>query len=244
MKIFKNILLGLFVAAVIGTAGFVVWAETPQGPAPEALAALKSDDQVKVTQSSFITFEPVGQTANTGFVFYPGGHVDARSYSVALHQIAAHGFLIVLVPVNLNLAFFDINAADKVFPLYPNVQHWVIGGHSLGGVAAALYAEKHLDKISGIAFWASYPADDGLRNSSIKVFSIYGTNDISGMEKFDQTKSMLPADAQYVVIQGGNHGQFGDYGIQSGDHAAAISRADQQKQIVDATVKFLQSISQ
>jgi hypothetical protein len=243
VKIFKRILLGLLAVAVIAAAGFVFWAETPQGPAPEALAALKSDEQVAVAQGKLITFEPIHQMPVTGFIFYPGGHVDARSYAVTLHQIAAQGFLVVLVPVNLNLAFFDVNAADKVFAAYPNIQHWVIGGHSLGGVAASLYAEKHLDKINGIAFWASYPADDALKNSSIKVFSIYGTNDMAGMAKFDETKSLLPADAQYVVIQGGNHGQFGDYGLQPGDKVAAISRADQQSQIVAATVEFLRSFA-
>jgi hypothetical protein len=243
VKILKRILLGLLAAAVIGAAGFVVWAETPQGPAPEALAALKSDGQVNVTQGDLIVFAPVNQKPTTGFIFYPGGHVDARSYSVPLHQIAAQGYLVVVVPVRLNLAFFDVNAADKVFGAYPDVQHWVIGGHSLGGVAAALYAEKHLDKIEGILFWASYPADDALKNSSIKALTIYGTNDMAGAAKFDQTRSLLPADAQYLVIQGGNHGQFGDYGAQPGDNAAAISRADQQQQIVDGTVKFLGTFS-
>ncbi len=235
--------LGLLAVAVIGAAGFVFWAETPQGPAPEALAALKSDGQVNVTQGDLIVFAPVNQKPTTGFIFYPGGHVDARSYSVTLHQIAAQGYLVVVVPVRLNLAFFDVNAADKVFGAYPDIQHWVISGHSLGGVAAALYAEKHLDKIEGILFWASYPADDALKNSSIKVLTIYGTNDMAGAAKFDQTKSLLPADAQYIIIQGGNHGQFGDYGAQPGDNAATISRTDQQQQIVDGTVKFLGTFS-
>lgn len=244
MKIFKRVLLGLLAVVVVGAAGFVVWAETPQGPAPEALAAMKSDAQVKVTQGNLIVFQPLNQNPTTGFIFYPGGHVAAESYAVTLHQIATQGYLVVLVPVRLNLAFFDVNAADKVFSAYPNIQHWAIGGHSLGGVAAALYAEKHFDKINGIAFWASYPADAALKNSPIKVLSIYGTNDMAGMAKFDETKSLLPADTQYVVIQGGNHGQFGDYGAQPGDNAATISRGDEQKQIVAATSQFLKSISQ
>jgi hypothetical protein len=45
-------------------------------------------------------------------------------------------------------------------------------------------------------------------------------------------------------MQGGNHAQFGDYGFQPGDNQAKISRADQQQQVVDATVKFLESLSQ
>lgn len=242
MKILKRILLGFLLVVILAMAGFVVWAETPLGPSPKALDALKSDAQVRVTEGNLVTFSPLKQEATTGFIFYPGGHVDARSYAVPLHQIAAQGYFVVLLPVRLNLAFFDVDAADKVFAAYPDVQYWVIGGHSLGGVAAGLYAEKHLNRFRGIIFWASYPADNALKNSSLKVLSIYGTNDMAGTAKFDETKSLLPADTQYVVIPGGNHGQFGDYGNQPGDNPAGIPRAEQQAQIVSATIKFLESV--
>ncbi|MEP7135182.1 MAG: alpha/beta hydrolase [Chloroflexota bacterium] len=245
MKIFKRILLGLLIVAVIGTLGFVVWAETPLGPAPEALQALQSDAQVTVTEKSgLIVFQPANMNLadiKTGYIFYPGGRVDARSYAVPLRQIAEQGYLVVLLPVRLNLAFFDVNAADRAFSAYPDIQHWALGGHSLGGVAAALYASKHTG-LDGLVFWASYPADETLKNTTMKVVSIYGTNDMGGMEQFDKSRALLPADTIWSIIEGGNHGQFGDYGLQPGDKVATISRADQQKQIVDATVKFLESL--
>ena len=56
MKIFKRIFLGLLAATVLLALGFIVWAETPLGPAPEAFAALESDSQVTVTMDDFITF--------------------------------------------------------------------------------------------------------------------------------------------------------------------------------------------
>ena len=240
MKIIKRIALGLVIVLVLIGIGFVVWAETPLGPAPEALSALESDSQVTVTIDDFITFQPANLKPSTAFVFYPGGRVDARSYAAPLHAIAAQGFLVVLVPVRLNLAFFDINAANPVFAKYPQIKHWVAGGHSLGGVASALFVKDH-PQVEGIIFWASYPADDSLHNSNIKMLSIYGTNDMAGMAKFDETKPLLTADAQYVVIDGGNHAQFGDYGPQPGDNAATISRADQQSQVVAAVISFLES---
>jgi Alpha/beta hydrolase family len=244
MKIFKRVLLGLIIAAGLLVAGFVVWAETPLGPAPEALAALESDSGVTVTINDFVAFQPSGIQPETGFIFYPGGRVDYRSYAAPLHEIAAQGYLVVLLPVHLNLAFFDINAAQPVFNAYPQIKHWVVGGHSLGGVAAALFAKDHLEEIEGLIFWASYPADNSLSKSSLKMLSIYGTNDMAGMSKFEETKPLLTADAQYVIIDGGNHGQFGDYGPQPGDHQAAISRAQQQKQTVQATVNFLGELGQ
>lgn len=241
MKLLKRILLGLLVVAVVATLGFVIWAETPLGPAPEALAALESDSQVTVTTGDFITFEPANQRpASVGFIFYPGGRVDARSYAVPLREIAAQGFLVVLVPVRLNLAFFDINAAAPIFAAHPEIEHWVIGGHSLGGVAAEMFARNHTE-ISGIIFWASYPADDGIKDSNLRVLTIYGTNDMAGVAKFEETKALNPPGAQYVVIEGGNHSQFGDYGLQPGDNEATISRAEQQSQVVAAVVQFLAS---
>jgi hypothetical protein len=103
-----------------------------------------------------------------------------------------------------------------------------------------LFAKGH-PQVEGIVFWASYPADDSLKNSDLKMLSIYGTNDMAGMAKFDETKSLLTADAKYVVMDGGNHAQFGDYGPQPGDNAATISRADQQAQVVSSVVSFLAS---
>jgi dienelactone hydrolase len=147
---------------------------------------------------------------------------------------------VALVPVRLNLAFFDINAAAPVIAAHPEIKHWVVGGHSLGGVAAELFA-KDRPEISGIIFWASYPADDAIKNSNLRVLTIYGTNDMAGVAKFQETKVLNPPSAQYVVIDGGNHAQFGDYGFQPGDNQASISRAEQQAQIVSAVVQFLAS---
>jgi hypothetical protein len=242
MRIIKRIALGLLIVVVVMGLGFVVWAETPLGPAPEALAALESDSNMIVTVEKFITFKPASLQPETGFIFYPGGRVDYRSYAAPLRAIAEQGYLVVLVPVRLNLAFFDINAAKPVFEKYPEITYWVTGGHSLGGVASALFA-KDYPEIEGIIFWASYPADDSLKNSDLKMLSIYGTKDMAGMAKFDETKPLLTANAEYVVIDGGNHAQFGDYGPQPGDNEAEISRAEQQTQVVSAVVSFLASFA-
>jgi len=150
---------------------------------------------------------------------------------------------VILLPVRLNLAFFDVNAADGAITAFPEIKHWVVGGHSLGGVAAAAYAGTK-DDLDGVVFWASYPKDDTLKNSNMKVLSIYGTLDRGGMDSFDASRAILPPDTEFVLIDGGNHAQFGDYGFQPGDNEAKITRLDQQKQAVDATVRFLKELSQ
>jgi hypothetical protein len=142
MKTIKRFLLGLLVVLGVVVIGFLIWALNPLEAAPEAVAALETDSKVTVTEGDYVTFMPANSEPTTAFVFYPGGHVDYRAYSVPLHKIAEQGYLVILLPVRLNLAFFEIDAADKAIPDFPGIQHWVVGGHSLGGVAASMYAQK------------------------------------------------------------------------------------------------------
>jgi dienelactone hydrolase len=229
---------------LLGAGGFVFWAETPSQPRQAALEALKSDDKVIVTDAGkYIVFEPASGSAVTGFIFYPGGHVEYRAYAPILHQIAAQGIFVVLVPVKLNLAFFDIEAGAPALMDFPQIKAWATGGHSLGGVASALFVQNH-PEIRAVVFWASYPADDKLKNSGIKMLSIYGTQD-GGLDdgaKIEQYKAFEPTDTVFVVIEGGNHGQFGDYGTQPGDKLATISPQEQWRQVAIATVQFLQAL--
>ena len=228
----------------MGALGFVVWAEDAYQPNDVALQALKSDAQVIVTQQNgFIIFEPAAQRTTTGFIFYPGGRVDYRAYAPVLHKISARGYFVALVHVKLNLAFFDVNAADKVISQFPEIAQWAIGGHSLGGVAAALYTNTHQDKIRAIAFWTSYPADDTLKNSNVLILSLHGSNDgLATDAKIDAAKALMPAHTQFVTIDGGNHGQFGSYGPQAGDNTATISPEEQWTQTTDAMASLLASL--
>ena len=103
-------------ALVVTTAGFVVWANDAAPADAVALAALTSDVQVTVSEENgFIVFYPAEKARpETGFIFYPGGKVDYRAYAPVLKLIAAQDVIVAVVPVRLNLAFFDINAAARV----------------------------------------------------------------------------------------------------------------------------------
>ncbi len=237
---------GLAVLCVVALAAFLLWALNPSAPGPDALAALQSDATVKVVDTGdYIAFVPRGQTAPTAFVFYPGGHVDYRAYSPILFRIAHKGYLVVLVRVKLCLAFFDIDAGLRAFDAFPEVQSWVAGGHSLGGVAAAMFAQRQ-PKIAGLVFWASYPPNDKLKASGLRMLSIYGSED-GGLDdgaKIEQHKAFQPDDTIFVELAGANHGQFGDYGPQPGDNPATISSESQWLQSAQITSDFLASFGQ
>lgn len=241
---FRKVLFGLGMILVLSVGGFVVWAQDALGPGDQAIQALDADGDVSVSSGDdFIVFKPVGLEPDTGLVFYPGGRVDYRSYAPPLRQIASQGFLVVLVPAPLNLMVFDPNKAGEITPRFPQIKHWVVGGHSLGGAMAANYLYNHPDSMDGLVLWASYPAaNNDLSASGLRVLSIYGSLDMAGMEPFDASRALLPPDTTWVLIEGGNHAQFGDYGPQPGDHPATISAENQQAQVVAATTVFLNSL--
>ena len=52
----------------------------------------------------------------------------------------------------------------------------------------------------------------------------------------------LPKSSRRVVIKGGNHAGFGDYGIQAYDGERTISLEDQQSQVAKHLVAFLKRV--
>lgn len=236
----------IFTLPLILALVFLGWALLAPGPMPEALAALQSDQQVTVQQSSWVVFQPAATTPATGLIIYPGGRVDERAYAPLAHALAARGYLVVLVPMPLNFAVFAPDRATEVIAAFPSIRHWAIGGHSLGGAMAAQFAHNHPEQIAGLVLWASYPSDGTpLTDQPLQVVSIYGTRDgVATPTEIDESRPLLPPSTQWVAIEGGNHSQFGWYGFQSGDQAATISREEQQAQAVAATLALLQKLDQ
>jgi len=238
----KKILIWAFVLIMIAAIGWLVqWATYARPPLAESMQALQSDDRVLVTQEPWLTFTPVTDDPQAGFIFYPGGRVDPRGYASLLKVIAVQGYLIFVPDMPLNMAVFDADAADEIITAYPDINCWVIGGHSVGGTMAAQYTSKHPAEISGLAIWASYPASSAdLSGFDGPVLSVYGSLDPKvNDESITERKGLLPQDTRYVRIAGGDHHQFGSYLIKPEEHFAAISAESQQAQIIQATLDLL-----
>ncbi len=230
---------------VVGVGGFI-WLATPVGASlPEAINAMQSDESVIVTNGDYLVFAPVDKNPTVGFIFYPGAKVLPESYAPAMRAIAQEGYLVVIVPMPLNFAIFNISAADEVIAQFPDIQTWAIGGHSLGGAMSARYAHDNPDKISGLILWASYPeASKSLADRDIVVASIYGSLDgLATPDTVLGARPYLPTDTTFVEIVGGNHANFGWYGDQPGDNPATISRETQTAQAVDATLAVLDQLA-
>jgi dienelactone hydrolase len=237
-----RILVGLIGISILLSGAFVVWATSTNPVMNTDMDALQSDAHVQVTQAPWIVFEPKNTDPDTGVIFYPGGKVDPRAYAPIMHSLAKEGYLTIVVPMPLNLAFTSINKAEEVVSAYPTVETWIISGHSLGGAMASNYVYNNPDQMQGLILYASYPANNNsLALTNIPVLSIYGTED-GGFEKLAASTNLLPGDTKFVVVEGGNHAQFGDYGLQQGDGTARLSREDQQTQIVNTTLEWLSSL--
>ncbi len=232
----------MLIAFVVAGIGFAWWASQAAEPMPEALAALTSTADVTVDYTAWLTFTPTDQNPVGGLIFYPGGRVDPRAYAPAAQAIAAAGYLVVITPMPLNLAVLAPNRAEEVIAAYPNIEHWALGGHSLGGAMAATFVANHPGQIDPLVLWAAYPAAGNslAGQTDLTVLSISGTLDgLATPADIDASRALLPPSTTFVPIEGGNHAQFGWYGPQPGDNEATISRAAEQEQVIAATLAVL-----
>jgi hypothetical protein len=237
----NKIIIGVLLVVIIVLVGFIVWAKTPLGPMPEAYDSLNSDSEVAVSTDRWLVFEPINSSKNIGFIVYPGGRVDYRSYAPIAHAIASEGFLTIIAPMPLNLAVFGVNTANDIINSYSQISSWAIGGHSLGGTMAAQFSYENPSKIAGLILWAAYPTSgNNLSKNSLLVTTIYGTRDgIVTSSQIQDSLKLLPPTTIRVEIAGENHAQFGWYGDQPGDNAAEITREKQQSQIANASLQLL-----
>lgn len=213
----------ILVLALLGAAAGVYFG-TYSHASPEAAALLRGTEavEVRIISDGWLLDGP--GTADA-LIFYPGGKVEPTAYLPLLMTLAADGIDCFLVKMPLNLAVFDRNAAASIQAAYA-YDRWYIGGHSLGGACAALYAADHGDDLTSLILLAAYatkPPDERLA-----VLELHGSEDgVLNRKKLAAGRQYLPADARSVELPGGNHAQFGDYSPQKGDGAATVPREEQ-----------------
>lgn len=247
MKIKKIILIvisSIISLLLLAVAGFLIWAVTgTYTTGATALRAMESGDKVHVEENRHISFIPEDDYTK-GLIFYPGGLVEPTAYAPVLRLVAEKGYLAVITPMPLNLGILNTDAAESVFSEYPDVETWILAGHSLGGASAGIYAAENINKIKGVIFMDSYPPKSAdLSSFDIKALSIFGTSDgIPNTPDFDIMRSFMPENTLYAPIEGASHAQFGDYGLQKGDVEPQISLEKQHEIVRDLILLFLQGL--
>jgi len=246
-KWLRIVLVAFLAILAISVVGFVTYSRLATAePEPTALEAMNSDGLVKVEEreNGWLIFKPVAGSSQAGLVLYPGAYVDPRAYAPAARDIAAAGYLVVIPTMPLNLAILGANRAGDIIDAFPEIEHWVVGGHSLGGAMAAQFVSSNLGVADGLALWGAYPGGNvDLSSSGLQAASIYGDRDgLSEIETVEAARPQLPADSDWLLIEGGNHAQFGWYGPQRGDMEPEIDHDEQQALTVAGTVRLLERI--
>lgn len=221
----------------------------PFAASAEAVAAARTSDTVRIAdrltwfEMTGIRKDQNGQEIKptVGLVFSPGARVDSRAYARLLTPLARAGYLVIILKEPFGIALADPGHATRAIEVHPKVRYWAVGGHSLGGTAAAAFADAH-PQVKGLVLYASYPAGK-LARTDLKVTSISGTADqLATPADIADSKANLPAGTKFVPIRGAVHAYFGDYGEQPGDGTPSIERAAAQAQIAKTTQALMASL--
>jgi pimeloyl-ACP methyl ester carboxylesterase len=240
-RVLKRILWGVAIVLLLAVGGILVWSQVGVMAAePEPLAAVRENPAITVTDAEEgIVLEPADGASDRGLVFIPGAKVDPWAYASILQGLAEEGTTVVITRPWLNLAFFDPRGLDSFTSAAPDVDTWAVGGHSLGGVRACQLATD----ADALVLFASYCATD-LAGTDLPVLSVSGSEDgLSTPEKIADARSELPADAEFVEIDGASHASFGDYGPQTGDGTPNIDDDEMHAEITEVVGDFLEQVA-
>ncbi|MCC5793429.1 MAG: hypothetical protein JJT85_01685 [Chromatiales bacterium] len=245
-RLFKFVGLSALAVVLLAFAGLTIMAEIRRAtPAEDALAALEPDDRVIVSEERWLVFRPTASTPRTGVILYPGASCDVRGYAPVLREVAAAGYLVVNVHMPFDFAIFARNRALSVKEAFPEIEQWVIVGHSMGGAMAAQFVFEHPDAMASLVMWDSYPpAGADLSGRNMPVWNIHRARpDGSAPESFEERRHLYPADSRWVAIPGGNHMNFGSFigGRYQEQWEATIPRSAQQATILEATLDALRA---
>lgn len=243
-SIAKNVLVvvaSFLLLSLIGFVGYFIYSYYNSIRADEELLSQAKDSdkygyQENKDNISLIPAKPNG----TGVIVYPGAFAEPEGYVAVFKTLAENGVGIFVVKSPLNFALLDVGSATKIIKNNPQISKWYVAGHSLGGVAACEYAKSHQSEINGLILLGSYCNGDA-KNLNLPVLSISASKDgLTDTTDVANSRDKLPINTEFIVVEGGNHTQFGAFQkLQPGDNPAQTSQSEQTKQIADAIARFI-----
>ena len=237
----KIVLPAILAALILGSIGCYCYLTDFYEATDEVDTYLQQCKAVSVTAIEDGLFLDGAGTENA-LIFYPGAKVEYTAYLPLLCRLAENGVDVFLLKMPCNLAIFGIHRAETILSQY-SYAHWYLGGHSLGGAVAAMCVSSGLESgksdFDGLVLLAAYSTKD-LSGTELRVLTVYGSEDqVLNMDQLASCRANLPAAAEELKIEGGNHAQFGCYGAQKGDGTATISASEQWDKTVNAIVEMI-----
>lgn len=198
------------------------------------VSVIETDDQI-----SFISKASENKLE---VIFFQGGLTDPKAYGPLCRKIAENGFTCHLIKMDWRLPQFDYQKVSNLIDLKKG--NFVIGGHSQGGKMAAQFVYENPNVFKGLFLMGtSHPRDIDLSIINIPCIKLYAENDgLASVEEVMENKSKLPKHSNLILINGGNHSQFGYLGQLLMDSSPDISLEEQQKQTYNNLIIFMNRI--
>lgn len=155
--------------------------------------------------------------------------MEGAAYLPLLDQLRQTGVTCILVEMPFHMAIFDPDAALDVIPQFPEIRHWYIAGHSMGGAMASSLPPATRTRWTGSFCWEPI--------STATIRRRTPSPSMAPSTRAWRIKSTTPKTLWRS--KAANHAQFGNYGPQKGDLPAGISAEEQQRQTVEAIQSFL-----
>lgn len=198
---------------------------------PDAFA-LNAYEQAVKTQFGF----EFNSDSSTHIIIVPGGLVSYIAYAPLALGLSMKGYRVSVVEVPFNLAITFPTIIKHVDTTSSSAL--ILMGHSLGGVSASL-AMQSLE-VDALITLASYPLGFESTLGSPRLLSIRASKDgLLNVQAYHDAMKNLNFDE--VIIEGGNHAQFGSYGAQRNDLEATITNALQLNLTITAIDQWLQT---
>jgi dienelactone hydrolase len=210
---------------LVTVVSFLTWFHIVFAAERDATLEVFRDDGIQVTEvEGSIVMEAADGRGETGILYFPGARVNPYSYLYPLSEIAASGVTVVIMDPLMNMALFDTRSVEELALAAPEVNDWVLSGHSLGGVRACMLAQ-HPDVV-GLVLMGSYCATD-ISALDIPMLQVLASKDgLIDTEAVSASASLLPDSARTIMLEGASHASFGTYGDQPGDGTATLNRAE------------------
>jgi len=213
---------------------------------------LRSNPAISVLdQAAILAFSPVSAGGKTALIFICGSGVSAYAYAPLLRPIAEAGYPVFVIKLPYRFAPLEphkraaVDRARGVIAAHPELSHWVISGHSLGGALAARMARSDARALSAmVLIGTTHPKHDDLSFLEIPVTKVYASNDgVAPVDRIVSNRGLLPKHTKWVEIKGGNHSQFGRYGHQLFDGTATLSREGQEAVTRSAILEVITEVA-
>jgi len=206
----------------------------------------QSDEAVIVqdTESmlSFLSTNP----SETELIFYPGALVSPDSYAPLGRRLAKSGYNLHIIRMPWRMATKGYTQILNLFDLHDPQKKYVLGGHSQGAKMSAQFVYEHPGLIDGLyLLGTSHPRDYDMSRLQIPCLKLYAEFDgLASVAEVRGNQDLMPNGSQMILIEGGNHSQFGYMGQLFMDERPKIEREEQQAIILQELLTFLKKLEE